>query len=506
MPMKMMEMQVDPRLRSNAPSTTLARDGTPQSYATNPSQHLPPPSLSPLSSDGPQQPYYQVPLAAPQSPTSNVNTLANPGNDPKRPRACESCRGLKVRCELNTSNPEGACKRCAKAGRECIVTAPSRKRQKKTDSRVAELEKKIDALTASLIATKSGAQRHESDSGDESLEDGVAQQGGSLNQGQVLRNQPIIQSPLQRVPRGGIETNEWLRTPDRFSRTPSQDTLVRKTSGPPASLAGQKRSHTGEANTTTGASPEARTLSATGAEKTSSVKEEGPNMYSFLIPKGTKTRTLNSIPTPESTASSYNNYEYADVIDRRVLTSEMAATIFDHFVNYMAPHFPAVVFPPKTNAAEIRRTKPTLFLAILSVGSYVLANPDIQRSLMKEIMRVYADRIICNGEKTLELIQSLCVSTLWYWPPEHFEELKFYQLIHIAAVMAIDIGIGRRIKPGKHRRMGPMHCQRKTQCLKPEAPEARRAWLCCYFMACRFVNPLRYRSLSSNSFSPRILN
>ncbi|KAI9773178.1 MAG: hypothetical protein M1840_008299 [Geoglossum simile] len=499
----MMEMQVDPRLRSNAPpSTTLARDGAPQSYATNSNQRLPQPSLSPLSSDAPQRPYYQVPLAAPQSPASDANAIATPGNDPKRSRACESCRGLKVRCELNTSNPEGACKRCVKAGRDCIVTAPSRKRQKKTDSRVAELEKKIDALTASLVATKSGAQRHESDSGDESLEDGVTQQGGSHNQGQILRNQPAIQSPLQRVPRGGIETNEWLRAPDRFSRTPSQDTLVRKASGPPASLAGQKRTHSGEVHTnvTTGVSPEARTLSAIGIERPSSVKEEGPNMYSFLIPKGTKTRTLNSIPTPESTTSSYNNYEYADVIDRRVLTSDMAATIFDHFVNHMTPHFPAVVFPPKTTAAEIRRTKPTLFLAILSTGSFVLANPDIQRSLTKEIMRVYADRIMCGGEKTLELIQSLCVSTLWYWPPEHFEELKFYQLIHIAAVMAIDIGISRRIKPGKHRRIGTGYCQRKAQCLNPEAPEARRAWLCCYFMACRFVNSLRYGSLSGSSF------
>ncbi|KAI9778728.1 MAG: hypothetical protein M1839_007959 [Geoglossum umbratile] len=493
-----MELQVDPRLRSNAPSSTaLARDGAPQSsYATNPNQHLPASSLSPLSSDGPQQPYYQVPLVARQSPASDANALATSGSDPKRLRACESCRGLKVRCELNASNPDGACKRCAKAGRDCIITAPSRKRQKKTDSRVAELEKKIDALTASLIATKSGAQRHESDSGDESL-DGVAQHGGPHAQGAVLRDQALTQSPVQRIPRGGIETNEWLRAPDRFSRTPSQDTLARKATGPPVALAGQKRAHTGEAHTnaTTGASPETRALSVTGAERLSSVKEEGPNMYSFLIPKGTKTRTLNSIPTPESTASSYNNYEYADAIDRRVLTSEMAATIFDHFVNHMTPHFPAVVFPPKTTAAEIRRTKPTLFLAILSAGSYVLMNPDIQRSLMKEIMRVYADRIVCNGEKTLELIQSICVSTLWYWPPEHFEELKFYQLIHIAAVMAIDVGMGRRLKHVKSRRMGAGHCLRKAQFPNPETPEARRAWLCCYFMACSAAQSLRRPNL-----------
>jgi hypothetical protein len=37
-----------------------------------------------------------------------------------------------------------------------ITTPPTRKRQKKADSRVAELERKIDALTATLHAQKSG--------------------------------------------------------------------------------------------------------------------------------------------------------------------------------------------------------------------------------------------------------------------------------------------------------------------------------------------------------------
>jgi len=85
-------------------------------------------------------------------------------NDPKRSRACEACRGLKVRCDQDPAHPEIPCKRCAKAKRQCIITAPSRKRQKKTDSRVAELEKKIDALTASLHAqNKDGSDNKDAD-------------------------------------------------------------------------------------------------------------------------------------------------------------------------------------------------------------------------------------------------------------------------------------------------------------------------------------------------------
>src|SRR5690606_6508209 len=78
----------------------------------------------------------------------NSDTAAH--NAVKRVRACDSCRGLKVRCEPDEADPTGVCKRCKKAGRECIFTATTKKRQKKADSKVAELERKIDALTATL--------------------------------------------------------------------------------------------------------------------------------------------------------------------------------------------------------------------------------------------------------------------------------------------------------------------------------------------------------------------
>lgn len=73
-----------------------------------------------------------------------------------------------VRCDQE--RPDQSCRRCAKAGRpwyvcialcrcvslfpSSITTPPTRKRQKKADSRVAELERKIDALTATLHAQK----------------------------------------------------------------------------------------------------------------------------------------------------------------------------------------------------------------------------------------------------------------------------------------------------------------------------------------------------------------
>jgi hypothetical protein len=89
-------------------------------------------------------------LTCPHSAHNTPGSGKSPG-DFKRPRACDSCRGLKVRCDQE--RPDLSCRRCAKA---CITTPPTRKRQKKADSRVAELERKIDALTATLHAQKAG--------------------------------------------------------------------------------------------------------------------------------------------------------------------------------------------------------------------------------------------------------------------------------------------------------------------------------------------------------------
>lgn len=83
--------------------------------------------------------------------TTTSSSLSGKPIDPKRARACDSCRGLKVKCDFGeNAGPGDSCKRCAKARRACIVTPATRRRQKKADGRVAELERKVEALTQRL--------------------------------------------------------------------------------------------------------------------------------------------------------------------------------------------------------------------------------------------------------------------------------------------------------------------------------------------------------------------
>lgn len=403
------------------------------------------------------------------TPDSGHNQEHEVGADgQKRPRACEACRGLKVRCEFDGNNPEGACKRCAKARRNCVVTQPSRKRQKKTDSRVAELEKKIDALTASLHAQKSQP---------------------ALTSYESPSNVPEQHSTYEQISSGSY--------PPHHMFLPGQDTRL---------LSGDWDSPTPKPS---------EVESRKNAPSLEVITEQKHKQADLRSPSGsTQTASSNivklggeSSPTPAGLGNTESVPErqrivgsevYTDAIDRGLLTAEAASRMFQRYTERMAPLMPAVVFPQGTTMTEIRETKPVLFLAILSVASGS-DQPNLQRTLTKEVMQVYANRIMCAGEKNLELVQALLVSSIWYLPPEHFEELKFYQVIHAAAVMAIDLSLNRKSKTPKLKTniVGSWRDQpwKRTSMPDPETLEARRAWLACYFVCCAASMGLRRTNL-----------
>jgi hypothetical protein len=72
-------------------------------------------------------------------------------------RSCEACRGRKVRCLQQTIDPSSTqCARCQKMSLNCIFLAPStRQRRKRTDIRIAELEKELKLMQKRLGGNKS---------------------------------------------------------------------------------------------------------------------------------------------------------------------------------------------------------------------------------------------------------------------------------------------------------------------------------------------------------------
>lgn len=65
--------------------------------------------------------------------------------------ACLSCRTSKLRCSLDTFADHGKCRRCFNANKDCVFKSISpRQRRKRTDTRVASLEKRLTELQAAV--------------------------------------------------------------------------------------------------------------------------------------------------------------------------------------------------------------------------------------------------------------------------------------------------------------------------------------------------------------------
>jgi hypothetical protein len=361
-------------------------------------------------------------------------------DDPKRPRACEACRGLKVRCDQDPDHPEIPCKRCAKAGRQCIITQPSRKRQKKADSRVAELEKKLDALTAALQAQHASAAQFSA---------------------QAAAGAPPAATS------GGQYSNAFDDSPtDGTEGEPVRKRQRTQPDGPPYD------------NGNLGVRPDQSRATSTSGEDP--VRKTFSEIQSSWAPTADSKRYLHHT-SPEEFTARINS----------LISPDMAAKVFDNYVTKLAPHLPAVVFPPGTKADQVFQDKPILYVAILSAAAFSMLHIDTTKALAREAVGAIADCVVRNGAKSLELIQSMQVMALWYKPPEKAEQTNFYQIIHMAAVMALDIGLGKRFNPAKARRgfggpnAGLMPGPHKTPPQDSDTLEARRAWLGCYYLCAR---------------------
>jgi hypothetical protein len=119
-----------------------------------------------------------------------------------------------------------------------------------------------------------------------------------------------------------------------------------------------------------------------------------------------------------------------DVIEREILTMEEADQLFQSYNNDLTQYYPTVVFPPEVSAADLRRTKPTLFLAVISAAA-AKVDPHLYSILNTEVISAYAHRTVVKSEKSLELISAMVITTVWYYPPGKFAQLKFYEYIHM---------------------------------------------------------------------------
>ncbi|KAF2224744.1 hypothetical protein BDZ85DRAFT_83669 [Elsinoe ampelina] len=408
--------------------------------------------------------YHQPAAVTPTTAEQDEVDQQSPGNndDSKRPRACESCRGLKVRCDQDPNNPDAPCKRCAKANRQCIYTQPSRKRQKKADSRVADLERKLDALTAALHA-----QQYAGAAG--MYPPGVPQQD--------------TQTPGPRPQPGPNQ-----RYPDQASSYPQPGPFGGFAPPPPApSYQDQEQSYpSNKRRRTEGGSADS------SSDMQRLVKEYNRDPWDLLEKEQSDRLARNGIRRElYPVAPEIIIKLICDILDTPTRTR-----IFDRFVNDCLPTLPALAFPPDTKAQDILESKPILFLVIMAAAGWGHIPQESQNRLSREIMDIFADCVLRHAIKSLELVQAMLVAVLWYRPPEKPEQVNFYMIVHMAACMALDIGLGKRFSQAKARRgFGGPACDlppgRLTAMVDSDSIEARRTWLACYYLSAAVAMSLR---------------
>lgn len=382
-----------------------------------------------------------------------------------------------MRCDQDPSAPDAPCRRCAKANRSCVYSQAPRKRQKKSDTRVADLEKKLDALTSAIQAQQYAQY---------GLPPLIYSQGRSPED-------PNAAVPQQTEPNEGAYRGRDVPTPSSLTTTASATGLS------PQSLDLPNKRRKTDSNT----DPVAQRVSRESDSRQPPCfppRKDEHNTY--------RSKDYTNRPSYDF-ASRYELWPLArEEQTARILSivdESWHARIFDRFVNECVPTLPAVCLPPGTTAKEILDTKPILLLAILSTAGYGLLPAETSIELFHQMLEVVCEIAIRQGTSSLELVQALLVVVLWIKAPDRAEKMPersgFYLTVHMAITMAIDLGLGRRYKPNRARK-GFSLPERDISSIKPcnmppdsDSIEARRTWLACFYCAAAASMALRRPNL-----------
>jgi len=398
----------------------------------NQQQHVFGPPLWPQ--DGANEYHQRLPNALPTSIFPHGKNTAPPVSngqattgDTKRPRACEACRGLKVRCEFDRGSRD--CRRCIKAARQCQVTQPSRKRQKKTDTKVAELERKLEDLRSELVAKGN-------------LLLGVDVEPNSYEEGDKLPLSTLNSRNPDNVAHVSSTEGEGrhhillrhsdggpLQQQSLYASGPALDTRKRRMS----SNAEEEHSYLRQQQTSSPVSfhkPQA--FGPYQSQATASPSPSAPsNIHPFLMAQAAYSDAtegaVHDHPEPKM--------GFGDIVEQHLPRHETAYAAFHYYVHNVAPQTPIVVFQPGVNPEHVRKTNPILFSAIVAIAHEGDAKPD----LINGVKEILAQQVMIDGRHSVELIQAMLIMSLFYWPEKETANNVY---INLASTMTLDTGLG----------------------------------------------------------------
>ncbi|CAK7198134.1 hypothetical protein SEUCBS139899_000792 [Sporothrix eucalyptigena] len=142
---------------------------------------------------------------------------------------------------------------------------------------------------------------------------------------------------------------------------------------------------------------------------------------------------------------------YGDVIDRGLVQEELASTLLTEFTSYSEKQFPFVTMPSYASLSYMRRDRPYVLLAILTVT----ADTALQARLALEFRKAFAQAMLVESRNSLDLLQSVLIFCIWHHQYFRPYSSQLYQLSQIAVTMAVEINLPSNLSPTLTSLMAP---------------------------------------------------
>ncbi|CAK7225192.1 hypothetical protein SBRCBS47491_005808 [Sporothrix bragantina] len=142
---------------------------------------------------------------------------------------------------------------------------------------------------------------------------------------------------------------------------------------------------------------------------------------------------------------------YGDVIDRGLVQEELASVLLTEFTTYSEKQFPFVTMPSYASLSYMRRDRPYVLLAILTVT----ADTALQARLALEFRKAFAQAMLVESRNSLDLLQSVLIFCIWHHQYFRPYSSQLYQLSQIAVTMAVEINLPSTMSPTLTSLMAP---------------------------------------------------
>jgi hypothetical protein len=115
--------------------------------------------------------------------------------------------------------------------------------------------------------------------------------------------------------------------------------------------------------------------------------------------------------------------------------------MYSHFLTNMLPHYPFLI-ARDLPLTKCRERKPTLFVAILAASAASTGAQDIQHTLLDEVFTMIASKSVCQGDRSLQMLQAIITTVTWYTPPACPEHSRVWMMINYGTAMLLDLNLG----------------------------------------------------------------